>query len=150
MYRKEIAIKTGIYDDSMFCAEDYDYWCRIALNGNIHYNNENLYSYRKNSQSLTATKKEIVKEKTAEIRLKYATAIMDKLGLSKEEQIKKLLNFYYNENKNRKWKEIAYRIDYKLAKICQFKLFLQQIFSVKNKDEHKIISILGIKIKLKI
>ena len=42
MYRREIVQKVGNYDESYFCAEDYEYWCRIALAGNIEYLSENL------------------------------------------------------------------------------------------------------------
>lgn len=43
LYTKEIAQKVGEYDTAMFCVEDYDYWCRIALAGKIQYLNKNLY-----------------------------------------------------------------------------------------------------------
>ncbi|MBO6273910.1 glycosyltransferase [bacterium] len=154
MYRKEIANKTGDYDDNMFCAEDYDYWCRIALNGNIHYRNENLYKYRINSQSLTATRQKTIQEKTMDIRLKYAEPIMKKLGLSNKEQIQKLLTFYYDEGENNKWKNLAYSIDNRLTKNAiikyRFKKLVKNIFSIRNDYSKgikcKIIRILGIKI----
>lgn len=76
MYRKKLADKVGKYDKDMFCAEDYDYWCRIAVSGRIDYVNNNLYKYRNNSKSLTATKKDTIAEKTRQIRLKYALNIM--------------------------------------------------------------------------
>lgn len=153
MYRKEIAVKTGEYDENMFCAEDYDYWCRIALNGNIHYKNENLYKYRNNSQSLTATKQKTIQEKTMDIRFKYAEPIMTKLGLSNTEKIKKLLTFYYNEGKKDKWIELAFNIDSKLTKKYKNKHFIkhftESLLSVKNNNNDKIISLLGLKLKLK-
>jgi len=42
MYRKSIADIVGQYDENTFCAEDYDYWCRIALAGNIDYTSDNI------------------------------------------------------------------------------------------------------------
>lgn len=71
MYRKGIAQKVGKYNTDMFCAEDYDYWCRVAIAGNIAYSNENLYKYRLNPQSLTATKQQTIKEKTLAVQNKY-------------------------------------------------------------------------------
>lgn len=102
MYRKKIADVVGLYDEDMFCAEDYDYWCRIALKGNIKYCSENLYIYRKHQNSLSATKVPEICEKIDDIRLQYTLAIMKKLKLSKQEQVKLLLN-YYKETKDIEW-----------------------------------------------
>lgn len=154
MYRKEIADKVGKYDVSMFCAEDYDYWCRIAICGNIHYQNENLYQYRDNSQSLTATKQDIIKQRTLEIRLKYADDIMTKFGLSNKEKIKNFFN-YYHETQDKCWIELAYETDKHLAQKYQLqdclKSIIKNIFSITNsKDKkHKIFTMFGLKIKLK-
>lgn len=161
MYRKNIADKTGSYNENMFCAEDYDYWCRIALNGNISYQDQNLYKYRNNSQSLTATKQKTIQEKTMDIRLRYTEPLMDKLGFSNKEKIKHILDFYYREGKNDKWLELAKNIDSKLTKKYQNKFIqtvklrsLEKFFSVKNEysrnRKYKVVSILGIKIKSKI
>lgn len=108
MYRKSIAQKVGEYENDMFCAEDFDYWCRMALVGNIDYSSKNLYKYRKSSCSLTATKQDIIQKKGVEIRLKYAVAIMKKYKLSKSEIIKKLFEFYF-QKKNKEWLKLAFR-----------------------------------------
>ena len=71
MYRRAIADKVGKYDESTFCAEDYDYWCRIALNGNIKYIPDNIYRYRRHGGSLTATKRNQQIAKTSAINKKY-------------------------------------------------------------------------------
>ena len=81
MYRREIAERVGGYDEIMFCAEDYDYWVRIALAGNIDYISDNIYQYRENAQSLTATQKPRVLAKTAAIQQKYKKEWIKKLGL---------------------------------------------------------------------
>lgn len=54
LYRNSIAKLVGEYDKKLFLAEDYDYWMRLAIVGNIKYVDENLYSYRIHSQSLTS------------------------------------------------------------------------------------------------
>ncbi|MBD5391688.1 glycosyltransferase family 2 protein [bacterium] len=72
MYRKTIADAVGEYDVNTFCAEDYDFWCRIALAGRIDYTSDRIYVYRRQSQSLTATKKDQVRKKTNIIKRKYA------------------------------------------------------------------------------
>ena len=106
MYRKETAQKVGKYDEDMFCAEDYDYWCRIALKGNIQYCNDNLYIYRKHQKSLSATQVPEICKKIDEIRQQYSLAIMRKLKLSKWAQVRLLLE-YYNETKDMEWIKTA-------------------------------------------
>lgn len=78
MYRRTIADIVGEYDTNTFCAEDYDYWCRIALAGNIKYIPDNIYKYRENSQSLTALQKTRVLQKTTYIQNKYRNAFIEK------------------------------------------------------------------------
>lgn len=86
MYRKSIADKVGEYDTNTFCAEDYDYWCRIALAGKIGYVFDNIYVYRMHSNSLTATKQVQIKEKTKYIQKKYARAFFDKFKFTLKDQ----------------------------------------------------------------
>lgn len=78
MYRKTIAEKVGKYDTNTFCAEDYDYWCRIALKGNLVYIPDNIYSYRLHSDSLTASCKSRIRQKTMNIQDKYRTVLNNK------------------------------------------------------------------------
>ena len=157
MYRKEIAQKVGEYDTNMFCAEDYDYWCRIALNGNISYQDKILYDYRNNSQSLTATKLEIVKQKTEEIQRKYSIKILEHLNFSKNEQVKYFYDRYLL-TLDEIYIELAREIDKKLVQYFEqkrkIKTFIKNIFSIENKNinnkKYKVIKILGIKISIKI
>ena len=82
MYRKSIAEKIGEYDENTFCAEDYDYWCRIALSGNLKYIPENIYKYRVNTKSLTALEQPRIKQKTAYIQEKYFYEFIEKFHLN--------------------------------------------------------------------
>ena len=54
MYRKEMAEKTGLYDESRFVVEDYEYWLRAARHAKIAQLKEDLYLYREHGASLTA------------------------------------------------------------------------------------------------
>ncbi|MDE6477911.1 MAG: glycosyltransferase family 2 protein [Alphaproteobacteria bacterium] len=81
MYRKSAADRVGKYDDVMFCAEDYDYWVRIALSGRLDYIPDNIYLYRQNPASLTATQQPRIWAKTAAIKTKYHTRWRDRLNL---------------------------------------------------------------------
>ena len=82
MYRRAIAEKIGVYDESAFCAEDYDYWCRIALNGNLVYIPDNVYKYRIQANSLTMLYDKKVKEKVARVQAKYRKDFIEKFNLS--------------------------------------------------------------------
>ncbi len=82
MYRKTIADRIGEYDTEMFCAEDYDYWVRIALNGRLDYINDNIYQYRQNPDSLTATQKPLVRTRTIAIKQKYKPQWIKRLNLT--------------------------------------------------------------------
>lgn len=64
LYSKEIANRVGEYDPNLFLAEDYDYWIRIHSVGKIIHINDNLYYYRRHSNSLTETKKEKINNQT--------------------------------------------------------------------------------------
>lgn len=92
MYRKTIANRVGEYDTNTFCAEDYDYWCRIALAGKISYTPDNIYVYRLQPNSLTATKQRQIQEKTKYIQRKYADAFFEKFKFTKSDKTK----FYVN------------------------------------------------------
>ncbi|MDR1007087.1 MAG: glycosyltransferase [Campylobacteraceae bacterium] len=82
MYRASSAKRVGKYDEQMFCAEDYEYWIRIALNGKIDYVDDmKLYSYRIHKHNLTATKKREVHEKTFLIQEKYLYEFIKKFEL---------------------------------------------------------------------
>ena len=82
MYRRAIAEKIGEYDVSAFCAEDYDYWCRIALAGNLMYIPDNIYMYRIQSNSLTAQYDKKIKEKVARVQKKYQNDFIKKFDLN--------------------------------------------------------------------
>jgi len=152
MYTREIAEKTGKYSDSLFCAEDYDYWCRLALIGNIAYVGENLYKYRINSGSLSATKWKRAAKTSLSVRLKYFTPFMDKFNIPIEDRINYIVEIY-SKNGEPEWLELGRKIDKKLLdkKIlpAKLKLFSRQIFSILNKGDDKIVTILGLKLKFK-
>jgi glycosyltransferase involved in cell wall biosynthesis len=82
MYRREVVERIGGYDEDLFCAEDYDYWIRIALVGRIGYvDNVNVYKYRKNRSSISVTRRSQVREKTQIIQRKYLSAFIEKFHL---------------------------------------------------------------------
>lgn len=78
MYTRAIAEKVGQYDESTFCAEDYDFWLRLALIGRIDYTDDVIYSYSLHAGSLTEMQKERVASKTIILKEKYIDDMLDK------------------------------------------------------------------------
>lgn len=78
MYTRRIAAEVGEYNVDTFCAEDYDYWIRIALKGKVDYTDDIVYTYRLHSASLTETEKGTIIPITQKIIDKYADALLDK------------------------------------------------------------------------
>lgn len=144
MYTKKIAQKVGEYDVNMFCAEDYDYWCRLALVGNIKYLKECPYYYKVNPQSLTATKQDVIQEKCKEIQLKYAISIMKKINLPIRKQIEFLMD-KYRVTKRKEWLELAQNLDLRLANS-----YLKKIQIAGNKAEIKYLKKVNFKKQLSI
>ena len=71
LYRKEIADKVGEYKAEKFLVEDYDFWLRVMLEGNIGHIERDLYTYRVHNSSLTGQRIQEIMEKTEEIIKEY-------------------------------------------------------------------------------
>lgn len=121
LYRKDITNKIGKYNPEKFLVEDYDYWLRMMLEGNISHISEVLYTYRIHESSLTGTRMTEIMNKTSKLIEKY-------LPLYKE-----------------KWKDLKF----KNVKTKKKLTIMQRIFSIKNEENRKVIRLFGIKIKLK-
>lgn len=64
LYTAVVAKQVGEYDESLFLAEDYDYWIRLYSCGKIIHIMDDLYLYRRHEESLSETKKAFVNEMT--------------------------------------------------------------------------------------
>ncbi|WP_051233584.1 glycosyltransferase family 2 protein [Butyrivibrio sp. NC3005] len=64
LYKKELADRIGVYDPDMFLAEDYEYWIRAYLDGNMVHLKKNLYDYGWHDKSLTATRRNEIRLQT--------------------------------------------------------------------------------------
>lgn len=71
LYRRSIAERVGIYDDSLFLCEDYEYWLRIASHSKIHPIMECLYEYRRHSDSLSNQNEKEIIAKGIGVQKKY-------------------------------------------------------------------------------
>lgn len=54
LYRKSLALKAGPYDETMFLAEDYEFFIRCYKNGRFLHLTENLYDYSRHEASLSS------------------------------------------------------------------------------------------------
>ena len=91
LYRKEVRERLGDYRTDLFCAEDYEYWLRIRSAGlKMTHLPETLYLYADNPQSLTATKQDLIRTRTAQLKLEYA----DKFPASAAAKTKALFRLY--------------------------------------------------------
>ncbi len=123
MYTREIANEVGEYDVDTFCAEDYDYWIRIALKGNIAYTDDIVYTYRLHSASLTETEKGIIAPLTQKLIDKYADNLLNKYYTK---WIDKYKFAYTNRNtrlKNHTLTALCGKCSYRLLKLATSFIF---------------------------
>ncbi len=65
LFRRALLESVGRWDESLACAEDYDYWLRAQAAGfRLAPLHEDLYVYRLHGASLTATRREEVRRRT--------------------------------------------------------------------------------------
>jgi glycosyltransferase involved in cell wall biosynthesis len=58
LFRRETVLQTGWFDTQLKACEDYDFWLRTAVNGNIpQYNPKGVVYYRRHIQSMSANSK---------------------------------------------------------------------------------------------
>lgn len=55
LYRKSLKDVIGEYDPDLFLAEDYEYWIRAYIQGNIYHYPIDLYNYGMHDKSLSST-----------------------------------------------------------------------------------------------
>lgn len=64
LYRRKVQETTGDYSESLFLAEDYDFWLRASKWFHFQPLHKDLYFYRRHSDSLTVRYREHVKRAT--------------------------------------------------------------------------------------
>lgn len=92
LYRRDVLKTVGDYDESLFCAEDYDYWLRIIkCYGEIGYLPGVRYLYRIHSGRLSETKQAQVLQKMGELWEKHKDWLPAKLP----EGMRAVAYYYY-------------------------------------------------------
>jgi glycosyltransferase involved in cell wall biosynthesis len=64
LYRSKVQEQTGHYSESLFLAEDYDFWLRASKSFRFEPLHKDLYLYRRHNASLTALNREPIKRAT--------------------------------------------------------------------------------------
>ncbi|MBD5164239.1 glycosyltransferase [Helicobacter sp.] len=86
LYRSSIAKQIGNYNEKQYLTEDYDFWLRMGLIGEIGHINRSLYSYRNHIDSLTSQKKLEIIQKTRILRHSYLQRYLQKFPYLKQAQ----------------------------------------------------------------
>ena len=132
MFRKEIFDKYDLKYENYLHAEDYELWSRLIKYTDFYNIQEILLNYRVHPGSISCESKQIQIETDKKVKENMLNFLTDDKEL--QDKIRELLF-------GRKKQKTHYN-------------FFERIFSVKNSFEsnikHKIITILGIKIKIKV
>lgn len=81
LYRRSILDEVGVYDEDLFCVEDYEYWMRILECGHrIGFIPGVYYLYRTHDQSLTVAKKQLVEKQRRRMFVKHLEWILSKIA----------------------------------------------------------------------
>lgn len=117
LYKRSVYERLGGYRVDLFCAEDYEYWLRIWSAGlKISHIKKSLYLYSDNPLSLTATKRDVILDKTIELKLEYVY----KVPTANQEKVKVLFRLY----RKKPIKELS-KIMMKLSPMYSFYLILR-------------------------
>ena len=128
MYKNTIVNMVGNYSEEMFCAEDWDYWCRIAIQKNMAYLNENCYIYVANTGGLSYTHREQANKMGEFVVKKYADTIINKYSKSLIDKI-----FAYARLKKRYQNliKISFMINFLISIFFDIPLFVMRFFPNK-------------------
>jgi glycosyltransferase involved in cell wall biosynthesis len=77
LYRCEVTAALGGYDESLFGAEDYDFWLRAARGFKLKPIDRDLYLYRRHDASLTNQKSMQIKDLVAKVIMRELEDVPD-------------------------------------------------------------------------
>ncbi|MBL0924178.1 MAG: glycosyltransferase [Sphingomonadaceae bacterium] len=78
LYRREVTAALGGYDESLFGAEDYDFWLRAARRFKMQAVDRDLYLYRRHDASLTNQKSMQIKDLVARVVVRELQDVTDR------------------------------------------------------------------------
>ena len=127
LYTKEVHVTLDGYDENKFLVEDYDFFLRAYMNFEFKYISDSLYLYREHGASLTATKRELVKNMSINLLKEYLKKTDDK---KIESKIKKGLSCYYLDLSDIYFmdvKRLGYKVDFYNLLKKRFRLFISEL-----------------------
>lgn len=77
LYRREVTDALGGYDESLFGAEDYDFWLRAGRQFRLQPVDKDLYLYRRHDASLTSQKSKQIKNLVAKVVVRELDYVTD-------------------------------------------------------------------------
>jgi glycosyltransferase involved in cell wall biosynthesis len=77
LYRREVTEALGGYDESLFGAEDYDFWLRAARQFKLQPVDRDLYLYRRHDASLTNQRSMQIKDLVAKVLVRELQDVHD-------------------------------------------------------------------------
>jgi len=95
LYRKNVMEQVGDYDESLFLAEDYDYWLRVWKEFRCSHLQETLYRYSVSGDSLTATQKPGIVKATLKAIRKNLIPYDGRKSVQEKEILIRWLKYWY-------------------------------------------------------
>lgn len=130
LYRKSLANKIGEYDPELFLAEDYEYWIRAYLSGNIHHLSIDLYNYALHDKSLTTTRVKEVRKQTFNAKNKHFDALLDRCNSQKDRNrfFHEMLVLLDDPGDLQQFRNIYYEMDSNFAKIDKVRRSVSSVY----------------------
>lgn len=129
LYTRELAEKAGEYDSELFLAEDYEYWIKAYLNGNLHHIPEVLYEYGWHDESLTVTKERQVYHKTFEAKDKHFNELFERCNTQDERNkfFWRMLRLLLDDAEREDVRKIYYQMDKVFKRADKQKIFRERL-----------------------
>ncbi len=107
LYRQDVTEKLGGYDETLFGAEDYDYWMRAAHHFQMKPVDTDLYLYRRHERSLTDQRSEEIRKLVSSVLVRELEHVDDK-ALRAKALVQRILSNWYHFDVNLLGKAFAY------------------------------------------
>ncbi len=92
LYHASVARQIGDYNEEQILVEDYEFWLRMSLIGEIGHLNRNLYFYRIHKDSLTSQKKIKIIQESRTLRYSFLQRYLQKFPhLKQSQKLKKIM-----------------------------------------------------------
>lgn len=113
LYRRALADKIGEYDPGFFLAEDYEYWIRAYLGGNLKHIDKTLYEYGVHKENLTSTRKKDIGKVVFNAKNKYFKELWEKCQTPEEKNrfLMEMLILLPNKKELRAVRRQYYKLD---------------------------------------